>query len=104
MEEQKPRPYRFTEAISGELDDAFKNLATEIMKDGALSSKEKSIIALACAVAAKCEHCVKAHKKNALEAGANMDELLEAAAVAGQVRLGSGFTFASFLLDKREDD
>jgi AhpD family alkylhydroperoxidase len=102
MKEQKIRPYRFTESVSEELSVAFKNLAIEIMKDGALSSKEKSIIALACAVAIKCEHCVKAHKKKALEAGATMDELLEAAAVAGQVRLGSGFTFASFLLDEED--
>ena len=100
MEEQKPRPYRFTEAVSEELDSAFQNLAGQIMKDGALSSKEKSIIALACAVALKCEQCVKAHKKSALAAGASMEEILEAAAVAGQVRLGSGFTFASFLLDE----
>lgn len=100
MEDQKPRPYRFTEAVSEELSIAFENLATEILKDGALSSKEKSIIALACAVAVKCEQCVKAHKKNALEAGATMDEILEAAAVAGQVRLGSGLTFASFILDE----
>ncbi len=99
MEKDNPRPYRFTEAVSKELDAAFKNLASEIMKEGALSSKEKSIIALACAVAVKCEHCIKAHKKSALEAGATTDEILEAAAVAGQVRLGSGLTFASFLLD-----
>lgn len=99
MKEQKPRPCRLTEAISGELTDAFENLASQIMKEGSLSVKEKSIIAVACAVAVKCEHCVKSHKKKALEAGATMDELLEAAVVAGQVRLGSGFTFASFLLD-----
>jgi AhpD family alkylhydroperoxidase len=100
MEEQKPRPYKFTESVSEELNDAFQNLAAQIMKDGALSSKEKSIIALACAVALKCEHCVKAHKRSALAAGASMEEILEAAAVAGQVRLGSGFTFASFILDE----
>jgi AhpD family alkylhydroperoxidase len=99
LKEEKPRPYRFTEAVSEELDNAFKNLASEIMKDGALSTKDKSLIALACAVAIKCEHCVKAHKENALMAGATMDEIKEAAAVAGQVRLGSGFTFASFVLD-----
>ena len=100
MEEQKPRPYKFTESVSEELNDAFQNLAAQIMKDGALSSKEKSTIALACAVALKCEHCVKAHKRSALAAGASMEEILEAAAVAGQVRLGSGFTFASFILDE----
>lgn len=99
MKEEKPRPYRFTEGLSEELDNAFKNLASEIMKDGAISTKDKSLIALACAVAIKCEHCVKAHKENALLAGATMDEIKEAAAVAGQVRLGSGFTFASFVLD-----
>jgi len=35
-------------------------------------------------------------KKQTLMAGASKEEILEAAAVAGQVRLGSGFTFASF--------
>jgi AhpD family alkylhydroperoxidase len=99
LKEEKPRPYRFTESVSDQLDTAFKNLASEIMKDGALSARDKSLIALACAVAIKCEHCVKAHKENALLAGATMDEIKEAVAVAGQVRLGSGFTFASFVLD-----
>lgn len=37
------------------------------MKEGALTVKEKDIIVLACAVAIKCEHCVKAHKKKALD-------------------------------------
>ena len=99
MKDAKPRPIRFTESVSEELNDAFTNLASEIMKDGALSSKEKSLIALACAVAVKCEHCVKAHKEKALDTGATMDEIKEAAAVAAQVRLGSGLTFASFVLD-----
>lgn len=99
MKEAKPRPIRFTESVSEELNDAFTNLASEIMKEGALSSKEKSLIALACAVAVKCEHCVKTHKEKALDAGATMDEIKEAAAVAAQVRLGSGLTFASFVLD-----
>ncbi|WP_431061650.1 carboxymuconolactone decarboxylase family protein [Methanobacterium sp.] len=97
---EKPRPYLFADAVSEELGDAFENLASKIMKEGALTSREKSLIALACAVAVKCEHCIKAHKKNALAEGATMEEILEAAAVAGQVRLGSGFTFASYLLDE----
>ncbi len=99
MKKEKLRPYRFTEAVGKDLSKSFENLSSGIMDDGALSSKEKSLIALACAVAVKCEHCVKAHKEKALDAGATVDEILEAAAVAGLVRLGSGFTFASFLLD-----
>jgi AhpD family alkylhydroperoxidase len=99
LKQDKPRPIRFTESVSEELNDAFTNLASHIMKEGALSSKDKSLIALACAVAVKCEHCVKAHKQKALDAGATMEEIKEAAAVAAQVRLGSGLTFASFVLD-----
>ncbi len=100
MKEEKPRPYRFTEAVSQELNLAFNDLASEIMKEGTISSKNKSLIALACAVAIKCEYCIKAHKENALINGATMDEIKEAAAVAGQVSLGSGLTFASFVLDE----
>jgi AhpD family alkylhydroperoxidase len=99
LKQDKPKSISFTEDVSEELNLAFTNLASEIMKDGALSSKDKSLIALACAVAVKCEHCIKAHKEKALDAGATMDEIKEAAAVAAQVRLGSGLTFASFVLD-----
>ena len=63
MKEEKQKPYLFTSAVSKELDVAFNNLATEIMKEGTLSSKDKSLIALACAVAIKCEYCIKALKK-----------------------------------------
>ncbi|MDD3984973.1 MAG: hypothetical protein PHY59_03580 [Methanobacterium sp.] len=33
MKEGKQRPYLFTEALSEEVNDAFKNFALEIMKD-----------------------------------------------------------------------
>ena len=49
---------------------------------------KKALIALACAVAVKCKYCIKAHKKRAQEEGCTREEILEAAAVAGQVRLG----------------
>ena len=99
MIEQKPRAEMFAEALGNGVDLAFKELSSEILKDGALSSRDKSIIALACAVAVKCETCVKGHKERALNAGASREELLEAAAVAGLVRMGSGFNAASFILE-----
>jgi AhpD family alkylhydroperoxidase len=99
MAEEKPRTDRFTEALGEEVDSAFKRLASEILKDGALSMKDKALIALACSVAVKCEHCVKRHKDSARKAGASREEMLEAAAVAGLVRMGSGFNAASLLLE-----
>lgn len=65
--ERKTRPNRFTEVLGEDVDMAFKMLASEILKDGALTLKDKSIIGLACAVAVKCDDCVKAHKKQALK-------------------------------------
>jgi len=100
--EEKTRPNRFTEVLGEDVDMAFKRLASEILKDGALTLKEKSIIGLACAVAVKCDSCVRAHKKQALKAGASEKEILEAAAVAGLVRMGSGFNTAYALLDDQE--
>ena len=92
----------FTEALGEGVDSAFKVLVSEIMKERALSAKDKALIALACSVAVNCEHCVKRHKEIALSAGASQDEMLEAAAVAGLVRMGSGFNTAATLLDDFE--
>jgi hypothetical protein len=44
----------------------------------------------------------KTQKENALMAGAKREEILEAAAVAGFVRMGSGFQIACSLLDHSE--
>lgn len=99
MPEEKIRSDRFVEALGEGVDSAFNKLAFEIMKEGALSAKEKSLIALACSVAVRCEHCVKRHHETARKAGAIREEMLEAAAIAGLVRMGSGFNTAAALLD-----
>lgn len=97
--EQKTNPTRFTEALGEDVDSAFKKLAAEILKDGALSLKEKSLIAVACAIAVGCDQCTRVHKKQALKLGATPDEIIEAGGVAGLVRMGSGFNTAYLLLD-----
>lgn len=99
--EQKTGTNRFTEALGEEFDTAFKKLASEILKGGALSQKEKSLIALACAVAVRCDQCTRVHKKQALKTGATQEEIMESAAVAGLVRMGSGFNTAFVLLDDK---
>lgn len=42
MKKDKPRPYQFAKAISGDLEEAFNNLSFQIMKDGALLHPKKS--------------------------------------------------------------
>lgn len=99
--EQEAGASRFTAALGDEVDSAFKKLASEILKNGSLSQKEKSLIALACAVAIKCEQCTLTHKRQALKIGVTQEEIMEAAAVAGLVRMGSGFNTAHVILDDK---
>ena len=99
MTGQKSTTEDFTEALGEGVDLAFKRLVSEILKEGALSAKDKALIALACSVAVRCERCVEWHKEAASKAGASREEMLEAAAVAGLVRMGSGFNVAAALLD-----
>jgi len=99
MAEQKRTTEEFTQALGEEVDSAFKNLAFLIQRDGALTAKDKALIALACSVAVRCERCILRHKETARKLGACREEMLEAAAVAGLVRMGSGFNAAAALLD-----
>ena len=98
MIEEKPGPVKFGEALGTGVNSAFANLRYEIMKDGALSSKDKALIALACSAAIRCDPCIEFHKKAAISTGATREEMLEAAAIGGLVRLGSGFESASKIL------
>lgn len=99
MAEQKRTTEEFTQALGEEVDSAFKNLVSLILKEGKLSAKDKALIALACSVAVRCERCIQRHKEAARKLGASREEMLEAATVAGLVRMGSGFNAAAALLD-----
>jgi len=88
---------RFLSAANRNALNGFQKFRSVIMDEGALSSKEKMLIALGCTVALKCESCIKNHTKEALKNGIKKEELLEAALVAGLICGGSGFAFASMV-------
>lgn len=54
----------------------------EVFKNGALSSKEKELIALALSCTLKCEKCLTHHAEEAKKYGATPEEILEAIEVA----------------------
>lgn len=61
---------------------ALYKLKYEVFKDGALSMKEKEIIATAVSCLLKCDICLEVHAQKAKEAGATKEELREAMVVA----------------------
>ena len=60
-----------------------------VFADGALSAREKSLIALAVAHTVQCPYCIDAYSKDALEKGADLDQMTEAVHVASAIRGGA---------------
>lgn len=60
-----------------------------VFEEGALSAREKSLIALAVAHAVQCPYCIDAYAKDSLEKGADLDQQTEAVHVAAAIRGGA---------------
>jgi AhpD family alkylhydroperoxidase len=71
---------------------AFGTLHQTVMKEGALSVREKELIALAIGLADRCTPCINLHVQGCLKAGATREQVLEAAGVAVLMQGGPAFT------------
>ena len=71
----------------------FAGLHQAAMREGALSAREKELIALAIGLAQRCENCIYAHVIAALKAGATRDQILDAAGVAVLMQGGPAYTY-----------
>ncbi len=76
-----------------DLGKAFGPFFQTLMKDGALSGKEKELIAVGIAVATRCEPCIYAHVEKCIKFGATPAEVLEAAGVAVMMGGGPAYTY-----------
>ena len=65
-----------------------------VFADGALSAREKSIIALAVAHAVQCPYCIDAYSRDALDKGADLDQMTEAVHVAAAMSTPVSFRLA----------
>lgn len=80
----------------------FGALFSKVMTDGAISLREKELIALGIAVAVKCPPCIRAHVKKCLEAGADKAQILEAASVAVVMGGGPAYMHIAEVIDALE--
>lgn len=81
---------------------AFGGLFQKLMGEGALSVREKELIALAIGMAVRCEPCVYAHAEKAVKAGATREQLLEVAGVVVVMQGGPGYVHVPELIDAME--
>jgi len=67
----------------------FQEWYSAVFQDGALSEREKSLIALAVSHAVQCPYCIDAYSQACLEKGSNAEEMTEAIHVAAAIRGGA---------------
>ncbi len=93
---------RFGEIGEGgkELADAFFAYYNKVFEDGALSAREKALIALAVAHALQCPYCIDAHTTSALEHGSDLEQMTEAVHVACALRGGASLVHGIQMADQ----
>ena len=72
-----------------ELWEKFSQWYAAVFKDGALSEREKALIALAVAHAVQCPYCIDAFTTSSLEKGSTPEQMTEAVHVAAAIRGGA---------------
>jgi alkylhydroperoxidase/carboxymuconolactone decarboxylase family protein len=75
----------------------------ETMKEGALTEREKALIALAVAHAIQCPYCIDAYTSTSLEKGADEEQMMEAVHVAAVIRAGSSLVYGVQMMNHAED-
>jgi 4-carboxymuconolactone decarboxylase len=74
---------------AGPLWEKFNAWYTAVFAEGALTEREKSLIALAVAHAVQCPYCIDAYSQDCLQKGADAEQMTEAIHVAGAIRGGA---------------
>ena len=82
-----------------EVPHAFGGLLQSVMQDGALTAREKQLIALGIGMAVRCLPCIDAHVEKALAAGATRKQVLEAAGVAVMMQGGPTYTYMPYVIE-----
>ncbi len=72
----------------------FQTWYGHVFAEGALSRREKSLIALAVAHALQCPYSIDAYSEDCAEKGFNMAQMTEAVHVAAAIRGGSALMHA----------
>ncbi|MEL7363513.1 MAG: arsenosugar biosynthesis-associated peroxidase-like protein, partial [Bacteroidota bacterium] len=72
----------------------------EVFEDGALTAREKALIALAVAHAVQCPYCIDAYTSESMEKGADLEQMTEAVHVACAIRGGASLVHGVQMLNQ----
>jgi alkylhydroperoxidase/carboxymuconolactone decarboxylase family protein len=83
-----------------ELADKFFDWYGAVFEEGALSAREKAMIALAVAHAVQCPYCIDAYTEESMKFGYSKEQMMEAVHVAGAIRGGASIVHGVQMMNK----
>ena len=83
-----------------ELAKKFFDYYGDVFKDGALTAREKSLIALAVSHTIQCPYCIDAYTTDTLEKGCSEEQMMEAVHVATAIRGGASLVHSVQMMNK----
>ena len=85
---------------SEELGTKFFDYYSSVFKEGALTAREKLLIALAVSHTEKCPYCIDAYSKDGLERGITKEEMMEAVHVGAAIKSGAVLVHGVQMMNK----
>ena len=85
---------------SEELGEKFFDYYGKVFEEGALTAREKSLIALAVSHVVKCPYCIDAYTKDGLQKGITKEEMMEAVHVGAAIESGATLVHGVQMMNK----
>ena len=70
----------------------------DVFKEGALTAREKSLIALAVAHALQCPYCIDAYTSECIKQGADEEQMMEAVHVTAAMKAGITLVYSTQMM------
>lgn len=86
--------------LQPEMGRRFFDYYGEVFKEGALTEREKALIALAVSHAVQCPYCIDAYTSDCLEKGADETQMMEAVHVAAAIKGGAALVHGVQMMNK----
>ncbi|ALC92306.1 alkylhydroperoxidase [Bacillus sp. FJAT-18017] len=98
------RHFNRIEELAPEQAEAFSKFNEAVFQDGALSKKQKEIVAVAITHVTQCPYCIDSHTKKAKQEGASLEELVEAAFVTAGIEAGGAVTHSTHIKNAQDPE
>ena len=83
-----------------ELGKKFFDYYGSVFKEGALTAREKSLIAIAVAHVVQCPYCIDAYTEDCMEKGCDEEQIMEAVHVGAAIKGGATLVHGVQMMNK----